>query len=806
MKVLPQLPAHVVILIALLYSGTAYAQQEGTLAGKVITTNSRPIPFATVNIKNTTLGTVSRDDGSFSLKLPAGEYTAIASSIQYKKMEKKVVVKPHSTTKYDFVLTENDLFIDEIVIHGKGEAQEMREMAMPLNVVEMKSLSNNSANINQVLNRSTGVTIRESGGVGSDFAFKINGLDAKIFIDGIPMESFGSSMTLNNIPVNLVERVEVYKGVVPANLASDALGGAVNIITKRKNQRFLDVSYSYGSFNTHQASLIGTITSPKNGLTLKLNSFYNYSDNDYTMYTSKDYDVILEKVENGKYVEVDKVKRFYDQYSSAMGKIELGFEDRVWADRLLLGFLYSGNKKQNQLGATINTVNGGQWSESRYYMPTLNYRNEFLGHQIFTDLYASYSRNKVNIRDTATYNYDWSGGWITSTADNNAETLDEEYTRNIYKNYLVRTNFTYYIDQQRQQTLTLSYNFNSTKQDSYDMMEDEKTNLPGKLSTHIAGLSWQGEWFDKKLVSLLSAKYYGIDTYKSVDERAYSSNNEVISGAINTYNKFMDFVSGNFALRYRFLKDLGIKLSFEKAYKFPTMIALFGDGQDYLANWDIEPEASNNFNFGGFYNTYINRNNFINIDIGSFYRKAENYLNTQIITQDKKDYYQYYNVPGVKLYGVEADIKYAYKDLVQLSVNGSYEKALDNKKYTDETNSKISITYDYQLPNRPWIYGNADLTFAKEDLLGSDSRIQLTWQYHYVHWYYLSWEHLGTKSSKAYIPTQTVQSAIIGYSWKNNKYNVSFEARNLTNELVYDNFRLQKPGRAFYLKFRLSLM
>ncbi len=793
-------------LLVFLYGGVVLAQQnKGTLTGNVKDVNGNPIPFATVSIKNTSLGTVTDENGKYQLQISAGIYVAVASSLQFKNLEKNITVKSNTKTKYDFVLTENELDIDEVVVRGKGKAQQMKEMALQLNVLEMKSLENNSADINHVLNRTTGVTIRESGGVGSDFVFKINGLDAKIFIDGVPMESFGTSMTLNNIPVNLVERVEVYKGVVPADLASDALGGAVNIITKRKNQRFLDVSYSFGSFNTHKSSLVGTFSSPKTGLTLKVNGFYNYSDNDYTMYTNEDYEVILEKVQNGKYVQVDKVKRFHDRYSSAMGKVELGVENRKWADRFLIGFLYSGNNKQNQLGATINTVYGGQWSESRYHMSTLNYRNEFFNHKVFTDLYASYSKNTVNIRDTATYNYDWSGGWIISTADNNSETLDEEYNRYIYTNYLSRANFTYYVDALKHQSLTFGYNFNSTQQDSYDIMEDEQLNLPGKLATHIAGISWQGQWFNKKLVSILSGKYYGMDAYKSVDEREYS-NNVVVSGAINKYSKYLSFFSGNAALRYRFFKDAGLKLSIEKAYKFPTMISLFGDGEDYIANWDIEPEESINFNLGGFSNIYLDDNNFINLEVGTFYRLADNYISTQIVTQNKKDYYQYYNVPGVKLSGVEADLKYGYKDLIQFSVNGSYEKALDDKKYTDETNSQVSITYGYQLPNRPWVYGNADLSLAKKDLFQKDSRIQLTWQYHYIHWYYLSWEHLGTKSSKAFIPTQTIHSAILSYSFQKNKYNLSLEARNLTDELAYDNFRLQKPGRAYYMKFRISLM
>src|SRR5690606_35793121 len=133
---------------------------------------------------------------------------------------------------------------------------------------------------------------REQGGLGSNFNFSINGLSGKsvkYFIDGVPVEVMGSTMSLNNIPVNLSERIEVYKGVVPVHLGSDAMGGAINIITSQRQTNFLDASYSYGSFNTHRAALTGQYTHEKTGLIAKASAFFNYSDNNYLM---KDVEVL----------------------------------------------------------------------------------------------------------------------------------------------------------------------------------------------------------------------------------------------------------------------------------------------------------------------------------------------------------------------------------------------------------------------------------------------------------------------------------------------------------------------------------
>jgi outer membrane cobalamin receptor len=139
-------------------------------------------------------------------------------------------------------------------------------------------LQSRNLNVNQVLNQTTGVRIRETGGLGSDFVFSLSGFtgnQVRFFVDGLPTEVLGSAYSINSVPVNNVERIEVYKGVVPVHLGSDVLGGAVNIVTNTAAKNFLDVSYGYGSFNTHQTSVVGRYAFKK-GILLNASAFYNY--------------------------------------------------------------------------------------------------------------------------------------------------------------------------------------------------------------------------------------------------------------------------------------------------------------------------------------------------------------------------------------------------------------------------------------------------------------------------------------------------------------------------------------------------
>lgn len=804
-----------IILLCLLYISPAFSQEKITSINGYIKDNfGNPIAGAVVSILKPDVNTVSDIDGFYKIdNLPNKPIFLKVRALGYLEYSQEVALIPIKANTHNIQLKESDNFMKEVTVIGKSENQEkiheIKRSGFNVSVIDLNKNANEAANITQVLKRATGITIREDGGLGSNFVFRINGLDAKIFIDGVPMDNFGSSMSLNNIPVNLIDRVEVYKGVVPAFLGSDALGGAVNIITKRRARPFLDLSYSLGSFNTHQSALVGTYTNPKNKLSFRLNAFYNHSDNDYKMYSEEKYNVIIQEVvpkEGGgnEFVTVPSAKRFNDAYTSAMGQFEVGVRDKPWADQFYAGITYSQNHKQNQLGATLSAVKGGNWSESDYWMPSLTYKkSNFIINRLFADIYTSYSYDTRHVRDTALYNYSWSGNWIANRDASQPNTpIHNKF--NITNN-LARINLNYDFDEERNQSINFNYNYNNSHQKQYDMIigNDLSSGLLSNLDRHLFGLSWQNQWFNKRLSNVLAVKYYGLNATHDIDERKFTGNNEYISGEIVRYKKNWNFYSMSIASRFRITKDGGWKLSYERAYNLPGMTQFFGDGVNTISNFDLKPERSDNINSGFYYNTFINENNFLNIDVTGFYRLADDYINTRIVD---KDYFQYYNIPGVKLYGFSTEVKYGYKDLIALTLNGTYDKAIDNNKYTDETNQKVNLSYNYQIPNRPWIYGSMDLSLIQNDWFQKGSRVQLSYLSQYSHWFYLSEAHLGSLASKDHIPSQTIHSAVLSYSWLQNKYNISFEARNLTDERAYDNFRLQKPERAFYLKLRLSLM
>src|SRR5690606_12206731 len=290
-----------------------------------------------VQLKELAQSTPTDKDGKFAFSnIKAGDYTLLISYIGYQPLQQKVSLKTGEVLNLTLLLEESTTEMQMVTVIGKTKTQELRESGFAVNAIETKQFANTNTNLSQVLNKSTGVKVREKGGVGGDFEFSVNGLSGKqikFFIDGIPLEILGTAMSFNNIPVNLAESIEVYKGVVPVSLGSDALGGAVNIITNRSTKNYVDFSTSYGSFNTNKNALSTQLVNKKTGLTFRLNGFTNYSDNNYKMIGVRGItgdNIVGNKItidETSKFITLD-AERFHNKYKSAFGQAEVGISNK----------------------------------------------------------------------------------------------------------------------------------------------------------------------------------------------------------------------------------------------------------------------------------------------------------------------------------------------------------------------------------------------------------------------------------------------------------------------------------------------
>ena len=776
--------------IFFILSVSVNGQNAISLSGKIKSAKGESLPGVSVTIKGADMGTTTDTEGMYSIQnVRPGNYTVEISAVGYQKVSQSINIKTGKSQTLNFELKESQQDLKEVKVFGKTETQEIREQAFTVNSIETKRFANTTADLNQVLNRTAGIKVREEGGMGSDFNFSINGLSGKavkFFLDGVPLELMGSTMSLNNIPVNLAERMEVYKGVVPVSLGSDALGGAVNIVTNQNISNYLDASYSIGSFNTHRLALNGQY-STANGLIVKASAFANYSDNNYIMRGMEIWDEA-----QYKYVNKD-FRRFHDQYKSAMGQLELGVINKKWADVFFVGFSYSGTDQEIQTGTRQDVVYGAVTKNGHAYNGSLRYKKDnLLVKGLNANVFASRSVDNYVVTDTSSYKYYWDGSRVKTSL---AEISGAKTITNINRpRTFARANLGYQLAAKH--SFNVNYTYDHIKNESYDELITNRADIPGILSKNIMGAAYQQNLLNDRLTNTLFGKLYGL----SVQQSRYVS----ASGEYFKANDSQHYQGYGIASRYKILADLGVKASFEKAYRLQEVGEMFGNGYTVIANLDLKPESSHNVNLGAYYGWNVNKHKLF-IEGSWFYRNANDFIYA-VVYKSNSSVSRYENTSKVKVNGVEGDIKYSYGDLLYFNTNISYQNAINNTKYPVGTTSGTpEATYLNKIPNQPWLFGNADLSIGRNNILGKASRMQLNLSSQYVHWFYLTWEAYGSKASKSTIPDQYIHNASISNSWDNGRYNLSLECRNFTNNLAFDNFRLQKPGRAFSVKVRYFL-
>jgi hypothetical protein len=108
------------------------------------------------------------------------------------------------------------------------------------------------------------------------------------------------------------------------------------------------------------------------------------------------------------------------------------------------------------------------------------------------------------------------------------------------------------------------------------------------------------------------------------------------------------------------------------------------------------------------------------------------------------------------------------------------------------------------MPNIPYLFSDVDLTLTWRGCFTKGDALSITYDNHYAYRFYYYSSRIGTNKDDYMVPDQFSHNLSLSYSLKGGKYNFSVECSNLTNEALYDNFRLQKAGRAFYAKIRVA--
>ena len=690
-------------------------------------------------------------------------------------------------------LRKDTIALQGVEVTGKSKAQRLREGALAVNAIDVQSMVGTISSISGVVDRTAGVKIREEGGVGSDFVLSINGMtgsSVRYFLDGVPLDIKGSGVTLANFPVSMIDHVEIYKGVVPTWLSSDALGGAVNIVTHKKKTNYLDVSYGLGSFHTHRVDLNAQYVF-KNGLIVRPTFALNYSKNDYMM---KDVEVWDESVR--KYLPSDR-RRFHDDYLNLLAQLEVGVRDKWWADEFFVTASFQKTNKELQTGQVQTRVIGMAERESKSWSIGARYqKRRFLLENLGATLSLSHTWDHAITTDTAHRQYDWNGDYIISPRNEiNGRAFSKRHIKRPLT--IARADFNYRFSDEHM--LNLNYSLNRTGNNRWDDVEEDFQPANDVLAKHIIGLAYNQSLLEGRIYNTFFLKDYV--NYLSVEQNdlAFLTGRRDIEQS-NTQNSW----GGGIGTKIEIFRPLAIKASYEHSVRLPLARELLGNGTTIYANLALKPEESDNINVGLF-GTFRMGEHQLYYEVNGFMRFVNNYIQAQV--SEKEGTMQYTNEPAIRIKGLEGELRYNWNKQLQVVGNISWQDARDRNRY--KTDGKPSVTYNNRVPNRPWLFAAAEVRYDAarhvSHFLPHTSHLYIGADYQWVHWFYLAWEAYGSKDTKAKIPEKSIFGANVTYSWMKERYSISLDCQNIFDQTVYDNYKLQKPGRSVFVKFRLLL-
>jgi outer membrane cobalamin receptor len=768
----------------------AIAQENGyVLSGKVITKTKEAMPYATVRLKDTGYGCATNEQGMYYLHAPAGDYTLVVSATGFESVEKTVHLTAERQ-KMNITLTDKMVDLDEVVVMASGVGR-VKRSAFNAVAVDTKELQNSSKSLSDALSKAPGMKLRESGGVGSDMSVMMDGFSGKhvkVFIDGVPQEGVGASFGLNNIPVSFANRIEVYKGVVPVGFGTDAIGGVVNIVTdKRRRGWFADASYSFGSFNTHKGNVsFGQTWS--NGLTYEVTAFANYSDNDYHVNSP------VEDFETGRIDRDNKqrVKRFNDTYHNEAAIAKVGVTGKSWADRLMLGLRYSNMYKEIQTGVRQEIVYGEKHRRGHSLMPSVEYaKRDLFTKGLDVTLNGNYNRDVTINIDTADYKYNWLG---QQAALNSPGEQSYQHQKAVSHNWSGTATVNYRLS--RTQTLTFNHVLTRFRRENTSLLTAEAQTNPIDKQTvkNISGLQYRLMPSEKWNISAFG-KYY----------------NQSVSGPVATtangedyvrQSRDIDFWGYGAAGTYFIVNGLQAKLSYERACRLPSIEEMFGDEDLETGEMSIKPEKSHNMNFSLSYSRNFGKHS-VYAEGGLVYRQTDDYIQRNIASLSGGKYAAtYVNYGEVLTRGVNLSARYGYGRWLSVGGNFTSMKVTDNMK-TTMGSTTANINYKERMSNLPYLFADMDVNLSWHDLGRKGNVLSATYDNQYLHSFTYYSARLGSNKGDYVVPNQFSHNLTLSYSLKNGRYNFSLECRNFTDEKLYDNFSLQKAGRAFYGKVRV---
>ena len=285
-------PFRFIISAILLLAAAAGVSAQGTITGRVTGgPEGRPLPDAAV-ILDGTRGVTTGSDGRFIIdRVSAGTHTLEARILGYTTRNVTVDVRDGATGTVSFRLEEEFIDAGAVIVTANRGASRIADVPARVTLISSAAVESRPVTtVDEMLSTVPGLNVSRSFGIFSHkSSVTMRGLSGNeqarvlVMIDGVPVnKSDGGSVNWNLIDPAMVDRIEVVKGPASSMYGSNAMGGAINVITRRPSGELSGkITAGYGTYNTFTGRIsLGQNMNPGSdrGFYYLLNGFYRQSD------------------------------------------------------------------------------------------------------------------------------------------------------------------------------------------------------------------------------------------------------------------------------------------------------------------------------------------------------------------------------------------------------------------------------------------------------------------------------------------------------------------------------------------------
>ena len=769
-----------IVSFLLLWSYSMFAQLQPIEIKIIDAENGNSIEFATIQWENLnapayTNGTTTDNKGIARLSAPSNQKLMLmVSFVGYQTIIDTIIT---NRKYYTLKLFPEPIDLADVVIVGKTRAQVLRESPEAVSVIDAKELQGRSISLETVLNKTIGLKVGQTGGLGSSSRIIVHGLEGnriQILWDGIPMSNSDGAFSLDEIPIDIIERIEVYKSIIPARFGCDGLGGAINIVTKEFSTDYLDASYEFGSYQTHKGSVFSRKNFPKSGILIGMGGYYTTAKNDYSFRVPERENLL--------------VKRDHDRFQSYMLKGKIAFT-KLWFDEISTEFGYY--NRFNEIQGILKNIQHAENQSGMFMLENKLIKSGILNDRLNLESHLSLSHMTNNFVDIAQVNYDFEGN-IYPSPNGMGETGEVPHNSNDKSLEInERINFDYKLS--ANQSLNLNTLINYAQRQPNDEIASQHAGFviggfPSKKTSVISGLTWDTKLFSRKLTNMFSAKYFHLHS-EIEDLTSY----EMIE-APKKKNNTTSQIGWIEAMKYEAFRGFHLKASYQRAIRLPNSQELFGDGIITFPAAGLKPEKSHNFNLG----FLIDKNDILGLsrlqfEVNGFYMQVSDMI--KLMKQHMAA--GYVNAEKVHIKGIETELKLDITPTVYVYGNLTYQDLRDVLNYLPGTQAP-NPTKGLRLPNIPYLFANFGAEYHRDQLF-KNWHIKAFWDGKFTEEFFYFWEL--TELQKRRIPRSFVNDIGLLLTYKN-KYSVALECHNMMNKEVWDQFRQPLAGRTFHLKFR----